>query len=75
MTGACGLDAREELWHGTAMHSSTGRAGGIFVAIGSLGGFALGLFVGDPVGWTVLGTAAGILLAIVTWLIDHRKPR
>ena len=55
------------------MQPSGSRAGGIFVAIGSLGGFAGGLALGDPVGWTVIGTAVGIVLALLVWVIDRRK--
>lgn len=55
------------------MRASTGLAGGIFVTIGSLGGFAFGIAVGDPLGWTVLGTAAGIIVAVAVWLVDRKK--
>ena len=61
------------LWHGRAMRASTGLAGGIFVTIGSLSGFAFGIAVGDPLGWTLVGTAAGIVIAVLVWLIDRRR--
>lgn len=43
------------------------------MTIGSLGGFAFGIAVGDPLGWTVLGTAAGIIVAVAVWLVDRKK--
>ena len=55
------------------MRPSKSLAGGVFVTIGSLSGFAFGIAVGDPLGWTLLGTAAGILAAIIVWLVDRRR--
>ena len=57
------------------MRASTSLAGGVFVTIGSLGGFAFGIAVGDPLGWTLIGTAAGIVAAVLVWLLDRRKRR
>lgn len=55
------------------MAPSKSLAGGVFVTIGSLGGFALGIALGDPLGWTLTGTLAGILLAVLVWLLDRRR--
>ena len=57
------------------MSPSKSLAGGVFVTIGSLGGFVLGLALGDPLGWTVTGTLAGILAAVLVWLIDRCRRR
>jgi hypothetical protein len=64
---------RLPVWHCAAMRASKSLAGGVFVTIGSLGGFAFGIAAGDPLGWTLVGTAAGILAAILVWLIDRRR--
>jgi hypothetical protein len=54
---------------------STSRAGGCFLTICILAGFPLGLAIGDPMKGILLGTGAGIALAVATWLIDRaRRP-
>jgi hypothetical protein len=54
---------------------STSRAGGCFLTICILAGFPLGLAIGDPMKGILLGTGAGIALAVTTWLIDRaRRP-
>lgn len=57
---------------GGAMASST-RAGGCFLTICILAGFPLGLAIGNPMKGILIGTAAGITLALVTWLVDRRR--
>jgi hypothetical protein len=57
-----------------AMPSST-RAGGCFLALCLLAGFPLGLALGNPMKGVLIGAAAGIALAVITWLIDRsRRP-
>jgi hypothetical protein len=55
------------------MRGSTTRAGGCFLTICILAGFPLGLAIGNPMKGILIGTGAGIALAIITWLIDLRK--
>ena len=57
---------------GAAMPSST-RAGGCFLTICILVGFPLGLAIGDPMKGILIGTGAGIALAVLVWLIDSRR--
>ena len=57
-----------------AMPSST-RAGGCFLTICILGGFPLGLALGNPMKGILIGTGAGIVLAVAAWLIDRRRER
>lgn len=38
-----------------------------------LGGFPLGLAIGNPMKGILIGTAAGIAIAVLIWLIDRRK--
>ena len=56
------------------MPSST-RAGGCFLTLCIIAGFPLGLAIGNPMKGVLIGTGAGIVLAVVTWLIDSRRPR
>jgi len=60
------------LWHGPRMPSST-RAGGCFLTLCILAGFPLGLAIGNPMKGILIGTGAGIALALMTWLIDRRR--
>ena len=52
---------------------STAKAGGCFLTLCILAGFPLGLAIGNPMKGILIGTGAGILLALVTWLIDRRR--
>ena len=61
-------------WHGRQMQSST-RAGGCFLTICILAGFPLGLAIGNPMKGILIGTGAGIALAVATWLIDRARKR
>jgi hypothetical protein len=56
------------------MQRST-RAGGCFLTIFILAGFPLGLAIGNPMKGVLIGTGAGIALAVLTWLIDYRRRR
>lgn len=57
--------------HGRAMPSST-HAGGCFLSLCILAGFPLGLAIGNPMKGILIGTGAGIALAVITWLIDRQ---
>jgi len=59
---------------GDGMPSST-RAGGCFLTICILAGFVAGLAIQNPMKGVLIGTAAGTLLAVVTWLIDRNRKR
>ena len=49
------------------------RSGGIFLMAAIMIGFGWGLVGGDPMKGVILGTAAGIVIALVIWLIDRRS--
>jgi len=51
----------------------TTRAGGCFLTLFILAGLPLGLAIGNPMKGILIGTATGIVLALVTWLIDRRR--
>jgi hypothetical protein len=57
------------------MQNRSTRAGGCFLTICILAGFPLGLAIGNPMKGVLIGTAAGAMLAAVTWLIDIRRRR
>jgi hypothetical protein len=48
-------------------------AGGCFLTFCILAGFPLGLATGNVMRGILIGTGVGILLAVVTWLIDSRR--
>ena len=48
-------------------------AGGIFIAIGMLGGAIVGVVVDQPSAGMVIGLGIGIAAAAITWLIDSRR--
>ena len=49
------------------------RAGGFFLIAAILGGAVWGIAQGNPMKGILIGTAIGIALAIVIWLIDRRR--
>lgn len=55
------------------MRARTTRAGGCFLTICILAGFPLGLAIGNPMKGVLIGTAAGVVLALGTWLIDLNR--
>jgi hypothetical protein len=57
---------------GARMPSST-RAGGCFLTACIVAGFPLGLAIGNPMKGVLIGTGAGIILALLTWLLDRKK--
>jgi len=50
-------------------------AGGCLLTICILAGFPLGLAIGNPMKGILIGTGAGIVLAVGLWLIDSRRTR
>lgn len=52
---------------------STAKAGGCFLTLCILAGFPLGLAIANPMKGILIGTGAGIVLALATWLIDSRR--
>ncbi|MEA3067863.1 MAG: hypothetical protein QOK41_1270 [Sphingomonadales bacterium] len=69
-----GLARGARLCHGREMQPTT-RAGGCFLTLCILAGFPLGLAIGNPMKGILIGVAAGVLLAVLTWLIDRRRRR
>ena len=51
----------------------TAHAGGFFLILAILGGFAWGAMSGMPYFGALVGTAIGIVIAVAVWLIDRRR--
>jgi hypothetical protein len=69
-----GLAFGPRLGMGSRMPSSN-RAGGCFLTLCILAGFPLGLALGNPMKGILIGTGTGIVLAVITWLIDRQWRR
>ena len=48
-------------------------AGGFFLVVAILAGFVFGITQGDPLGWSLIGTAVGALAAVALWWSDRRR--
>ena len=57
------------------MKSPTTHAGGFFLVLAIVGGFAWGAMSGLPVHGAIIGTLIGILLAVAVWLVDIGRGR
>lgn len=51
------------------MAQRSATSGGIFIAIGVLAGFAIGVAVRQPTIGVLTGTAIGIIAALLWWLV------
>jgi hypothetical protein len=54
------------------MQSRPTQAGGCLLAMSILIGLTFGIATGEPTKGALIGTAAGILLAVAIWLTDRR---
>jgi len=52
---------------------SRSLAGGCFLTVFLLLGFAYGLSIRNPLKGTLIGLGIGVLLALATWVIDRRR--
>ena len=55
------------------MKTRTTHAGGFFLVVAIIAGFAWGAMSGVPVEGAVFGTLVGIVLAAAVWLFDRRR--
>jgi hypothetical protein len=60
--------------HGQSMTGRATQAGGFFLMLCIVAGFPLGLAIGNPMKGILIGTGAGIALAVLLWLLDRRRP-
>ncbi len=61
------------LWHDPLMARRNHAAGGFFLILAILGGFAWGAMSGLPIEGAIIGTVVGIVLALLVWLIDRGR--
>ncbi len=47
-------------------------AGGVLIALGMIGGAAIGFAIGQATPGFLIGTAVGIAAAVLVWLRDRR---
>ncbi len=57
------------------MRDSSTKAGGCFLTGCILGGFGVGVAIGNPMQGVLVGTAAGVAIALAIWLYDRTRPR
>ena len=62
------------LWQCAPMRRGTSKAGGFFLTLGILLGLVAGVIAGNAMAGVLFGTLAGLALAVVTWLLDRRRP-
>ena len=55
------------------MEPQNKRAGGCFLVAAILLGFVVGLATRDAMRGVILGTVAGIAIAVGLWLVDRRR--
>ena len=55
------------------MQRRTTHAGGFFLILAIIGGFIWGAMSGTPVFGTLVGTAVGVVAALLVWLFDRRR--
>ena len=58
---------------GWSMEKRFTNAGGFFLTVTILGGFALGVAIGEPMKGVLIGTAIGAVAAVLLWLADRRR--
>ena len=54
------------------MQGRSTKAGGCLLTSCILGGFVAGLAIQNPMKGVLIGTGAGILIAVMLWLVDRR---
>ncbi|MEO7503973.1 MAG: hypothetical protein ABIT69_02195 [Sphingomicrobium sp.] len=57
------------------MATRNAAAGGFFLIVALLAGTAWGITVGQAMKGVLIGTVAGIVIALIVWLLDRRKDR
>jgi hypothetical protein len=67
------VELAAHLWHEAAMARRNHAAGGFFLVLAIIGGFAWGAMSGMPYFGALIGTAIGMILAIIVWLVDRRR--
>ena len=53
------------------MKTRSTTAGGIFLFLGPVIGAVYGINRGEPILWMLVGFGAGVVLAVLVWLVDR----
>lgn len=56
-----------------AMNARPTHAGGFFLVLATLGGFAWGAMSGTPMFGALVGTGIGMVVALAVWMVDRRR--
>ena len=67
-----GLEPRPRLCHGQSMAKRTPMAGGFLLTSAILAGGVAGIVLGNPMKGVLIGTIAGVAIAVAVWLLDRR---
>ena len=67
-----GLEQCAWLCHGRSMAKRTPMAGGVLLMAAILVGTVGGIILGNPMKGVLIGTAAGVAIAVAVWLLDRR---
>ncbi len=67
-----GLERRLRLCHQRCMATRTPTAGGFLLTSAIIAGGVAGIFLGNPMKGVVIGTVAGVAIAVAVWLLDRR---
>ena len=59
------------IWHDPAMTSRNPMAGGFFILVAIAIGLVWGLMAGQATLGVIGGTAVGIAVALIVWLVDR----
>lgn len=51
----------------------TPMAGGALIALGAIGGAAVGFLVGEATPGFLLGAGGGVVLSLLIWVFDRRR--
>jgi hypothetical protein len=68
-----GLERGRFLCHCLAMEKRFTQAGGCLLAFAILIGFVFGAATREPMRGVLMGTIAGIVVAVLLWLVDRRR--
>ena len=55
------------------MSKRSPQAAGFLIALGALAGLTWGFITEQPNWWVLVGTAAGLALAALLWLLDRSR--
>jgi hypothetical protein len=71
--GGRSVELRPRVCHGAAMRKRSSMAGGFFLTFLIIGGLVAGVLFDNAMGGVLIGTAAGVAMALLLWLLDRRR--